>query len=423
MTSSAPPVDPTAPVDPAGSEAPPWRGTALAVTLVAGAAFVLLAWWRIPWDAVPGGHLAPAPASVLDPEQVRRAEAFSRWARVWSWGSLAVSILVACLLGLTSLGARLMRRLPGPWWVQVPLGVVALLVVGRVVTLPFAAAMHVHVRDDGLTRQGWGGFARDLVVSEAITAVTTALAVLALVACARRLPRRWPAVAGALVAVLVMLGSFVYPLLVEPLMNRFTPLPDGPLRSSILRLAERDGVPLDDVLVADASRRTTTLNAYVSGYGDTRRVVLYDNLVKDLDDREVLSVVAHELTHARHDDVLTGSALGALGAAAGVGLLGLVLGRRRLGDPAVVPRVLAVVAVASFLAMPVQNTLSRRIEIRADVGALETTRDPQAFEAMQRQLSLRSLNDPTPPAWSQVWFGSHPTVLTRLALAERMAGD
>ena len=102
---------------------------------------------------------------------------------------------------------------------------------------------------------------------------------------------------------------------------------------------------MDEVLVADASRRTTTLNAYVSGFAGSRRVVLYDNLVRDVPRDEALSVVAHELAHARHDDVLVGTVLGASGAAAAVGLLGLVLGRRRADDPATVPTLLALLAV------------------------------------------------------------------------------
>ena len=83
--------------------------------------------------------------------------------------------------------------------------------------------------------------------------------------------------------------------MVEPLFNWFTPLADGPLRTQILELADEEGVEVDDVLVADASRRTTTLNAYVSGFGSTRRVVVYDNLVDDLPEDQALSVVAHEL--------------------------------------------------------------------------------------------------------------------------------
>jgi STE24 endopeptidase len=215
-----------------------------------------------------------------------------------------------------------------------------------------------------------------------------------------------------------MLGSFVYPLLVEPLFNNFESLPDGELRTQILQLADQEHVHVDDVLVADASRRTTTLNAYVSGFGSSRRVVVYDNLLDDEDQRQVLAVVAHELSHARHDDVLTGSLLGAAGALIGVGLLGMVL--PGVGEPRRVPRVLALLAVASFLASPVQNGVSRRIETRADVDSLRTTQDSEAFIQLQKDLATTSLADPTPYRLSQFWFGSHPTALQRIALAERM---
>ena len=152
---------------------------------------------------------------------------------------------------------------------------------------------------------------------------------MAVIATARRWRRAWPAVAGVLLAVLVLLGSFVYPLLVEPLFNSFTPLPDGSLRTRILALADTEGVHVDDVLVADASRRTTTLNAYVSGFGGTRRVVVYDTLVEDLPEDEALSVVAHELAHARHDDVVTGLGARRRGRAGRRRAAGAGRGRRR----------------------------------------------------------------------------------------------
>lgn len=404
------------------------RRTSLVVLAVGAVAFVVLAVWLVPWHPVPGGTPGPAAAgSVFSPRQIGAAEGFSSWARVWRYSSLAVSLLVACWLGFTRLGARVVERLPGPWWVRVVLTVTGLVLVGRVVTLPFAVLMHRLLLDHGLTHQSWGGFAADLVRTEAVTIVTTSVGLVVLLGCARRWQRAWPAVAGGLLAGLVLAGSFVYPLVVEPLFNSFTPLPDGPLRSQILRLADREHVHVDDVLVADASRRTTTLNAYVSGFGGTRRVVVYDNLLDDLPDDQVLSVVAHELGHARHDDVVIGSLLGAAGALAGVGLLGLVVGplgrRRPMGDPALVPLLLALLAIGTVLASPLENAVSRQIETRADVDALEATHDPQAFIAMQRQLSLRALADPTPPAWSQWWFGSHPTTLTRIAIARDLGGS
>ncbi len=299
-------------------------------------------------------------------------------------------------------------------------------VIGRLVTLPFAVLLRRHALDYGLSTQSWPGFAKDVALNQGVTIVGVSVVLIVLIGCARRWARAWPAVAAGLLGALVLAGSFVYPVLVEPLFNSFTSLEDGELRTQIFELAEAEGVPIDDVLVADASRRTTTLNAYVSGFGGTRRVVLYDNLVDDVPQDQALSVVAHELAHAQHDDVLIGSLLGVAGAVFGVGLLGLVVGavgpRRGVSmrDPAVVPLVLALLALGTLLASPIQNTISRQIETRADVDALEATGDPDAFIAVQRQLALRSLADPTPPAWSQFWFGSHPTGLTRIAIAQQL---
>lgn len=396
----------------------------LVVAVGAGLAFVALAVLLVPWHAVPGGPVTDVPArSVFSAREIARAEQFSQWARVWSWSSLAVSLVVAAVLGFTRLGRRLVDRVPGPWWVRVVGGVTLVLLAGRLATLPLAVAARTHVRDYGLSTQSWSGFASDLARGLAVEVVVTSVAMLVLVGSARRWRRAWPAVAGAALGGLVLVGSFVYPVVVEPLFNTFTPLAPSPLRSAVLDLAEREGVPVHDVLVTDASRRTTTLNAYVSGFGSTRRVVLYDTLVEDLPQDQTLAVVAHELAHARHRDVLVGSLLGALGVVFAVGVLGLVAGeseRRRVRDPRVVPWVLALVAVGSLLASPVQNLVSRQIETRADVDALLATRDAAAFVAVQRQLALRAASDPTPPAWSQLWFGSHPTVLRRVAIAERV---
>ncbi|MFT4286818.1 M48 family metallopeptidase [Nocardioides sp.] len=402
------------------SATPTSRRVSLVVLILGVLAFAAIALARVPWYSVMGGggH-APGESEVFAPDQLAAMLDYSADARRWSRLGLAVSLLVACLLGLTPAGRWLVSRLRGPWWLRAILGVVVLELVGSLATLPFSVLLRDRQLDAGLSRQAWSGFAVDRLTSLGVTVVTTSLGVLALMACVRRWRRAWPAVAGAGLGVLVLLGSFVYPVLVEPLFNSFTPLPDGDLRSRVLALADAEGVAVDDVLVADASRRTTTLNAYVSGFGSTRRVVLYDNLVDNEPEDAVLSVVAHELGHAKYDDVLTGSLLGAAGALVAVGLLGLVLRRRDLGEASVVPLLLALVAVGSVLALPIQNTISRQIETRADVTALNTTQDAGAFETLQRELAISSLSDPAPASWSQFWFGSHPTVLRRLGLVPR----
>jgi STE24 endopeptidase len=253
---------------------------------------------------------------------------------------------------------------------------------------------------------------------------------LALFAMLRHWPRAaWPVAAGA-GALLVVAVSFLYPLVVEPAFNRFHSMPDGELRTSLMKLAEEDGVPVEDVLVADASRRTTALNAYVSGFGSTRRIVVYDTTLKSATPREIELVTAHELGHAKRNDVLYGTLIGAAGAAAGVCLVGLLMGRqtllRRAGadsaaDPRALALLLAVVAVVATLSGPVQMLVSRRMEARADVHALDLTRDPDGFIAMQKRLALANRSNLTPNPVLQVLFGSHPSTAERIALARDWA--
>ncbi len=412
------------------------RRAAVATLLAAAALFALLAALLVPWQWVPGGRLTPMPVhDLFTPAEIARAEHYSLLRRVFGWSGYFGSLLVAVWLGFGPRGGRLVRRVSrgARWWVAVPAGALLLLLVGRLVALPFALLQRREDLRVGLTHQGLGAWTLDEVKSLAVSWVLTSLLLVVVVGFARRSPRWWFAWAGGAAVVLTLLGSFLYPVAVEPLFNRFTPLPAGALRQSVFALADREGVRIQDVLVADASRRTTTVNAYVSGFGETRRVVVYDNLLTKMSPAQARIVIAHELGHAKYDDVLLGTGLGAVGGVVGVCLLALLLDsetlRRRaavLGptDPAVVALVLALSAVGGFLVSPVQNAVSRAIEARADRTALEATHEDRTFIRMQRQLALSSLSDPTPPAISQFWFGSHPTTLERAGLpaALRAAG-
>ncbi|NEK84540.1 M48 family metallopeptidase [Blastococcus saxobsidens] len=408
--------------------------TALAVALLLGVAALLVVVLRTPWDVLPvppGGRTAPDPTAGLDADQVARAEEFAGALRPASLVSISLGLAASALLGLTRLGARLVQAagapLRGRWAGQVLLGVPALVVVGRLVTLPVSAYAEVVRHRYGLSTRGWGLWLRDVAVSLAISAVLTTLVVLAFLWLVRRAPRTWWAWSGLAAATLVVVGSFLYPVVIEPAFNRFEPLPAGELRSDLLALAEENGTPVQDVLVSDASRRTTALNAYVSGFGSTRRVVVYDTLLDRLPDAEIEAIVAHELGHVANDDVLTGTLMGALGAGAATALLGWLLswapllrraGAEAPGDPRVVPLLLLLVSVGGLLGTPLQNLVSRQIEARADVHALDLTRDPEAFIAMQRRLSTTNLGDPDPPAAWHWYFGSHPTAAQRIALAQ-----
>jgi STE24 endopeptidase len=304
------------------------------------------------------------------------------------------------------------------------------VLLGELVTLPFAAWRQSVLRDYGLSTQTWAAWIVDLLKGYAVGAVIGGVALVGFFTVVKVFPRWWWAVGAAGAGALMMLLTFVFPVLVEPLFNRFTPMEAGQLRTDLLALAERDGVPVTDVLVADASRRTKAVNAYVSGYGATRRIVVYDTLLTEVSEAEVRSVVAHELSHAKSNDVLTGTLVGALGAASAV-LVVFLLGAftpllRRAGvddiaEPRAIALLLVIGTVGGLLGGPAQGFVSRKVESRADAHALELTGDPATYETMMTRLATVNLSDPDPNPIEHMLTGSHPTAVQRIAMARAWA--
>jgi STE24 endopeptidase len=229
------------------------------------------------------------------------------------------------------------------------------------------------------------------------------------------MPGWWALPAAAALALAVLLLSFVAPVLLEPLFNRFRPLDDETLAASLRRLSERAGVPVRDVLVADASRRTTKVNAYVSGIGRTRRVVLFDTLLRGADPAAVEVVVAHELGHRREGHVAKLTLLAMAGAAVAVLVLWAVLGTR-VADPRTLPEALLLLLALELAALAPGAWLSRRFERAADRWSLELTEEPAAFARAHVELARRNLSDLEPPRPVYLLLFSHPTAPERLAL-------
>jgi STE24 endopeptidase len=174
----------------------------------------------------------------------------------------------------------------------------------------------------------------------------------------------------------------------------------------------------------DASRRTTGANAYVNGLGHTKRVVLYDNLIRDFPEDQVRSVVAHELGHVKHRDVPRGLLWLAIVAPAATFLLQQLaerMGRGTRPGPSWLPGLALSAALVSLLVGSASNVLSRRVEASADAFALQTTRDPAAFIALERKLAVTNVSEPDPPGWSQLLFGTHPTAVERIGAGEAWA--
>ena len=403
----------------------------LLATLVALLAAIGVALWlTVPWTVLPGAHPVVDVSRDFSAAQIARENSYHAAIRPPAYASLLVGLVVAGVLGLTPLGSRLIGLVRSGWVLQTVVGVLALMVVGRLVTLAFDARAEVIQRRYGLSRQTWGSWSTDQLKGLLVAWLLTTMVVLFVLGLARIAPQTWWAWSAGVTAALVIAGSFAYPVLIEPVFNSFTSLPVGPLRTDLLALAQRDGVPVKDVLVADASKRTSSLNAYVSGFGSTRRIVLYDTLVATSTPQEVELIVAHELGHAKRQDVLHGTLFGALGSAAGICLLAVLLGWAPLlkragaagpGDPRALALVLFLVAVGTFVLSPGTNLISRRIEARADLHSLQLTCDVPTYIASFKRLAITNLSDLSPNPMLYAFFSTHPSSPQRIALARAYA--
>lgn len=276
----------------------------------------------------------------------------------------------------------------------------------------------------GLVTQSWRGWAADLAKGAAIESALAAAAGSAAVAVTRRYPRRWwlPASAGSVVfgALLAALA----PVVLDPMFNDFTPLPEGETRSDVLELARAAGVKVGEVYSVDASKRTTAANAYVAGLGPTKRVVLFDTLLDRYSRDEIRVVVAHELAHVRNRDVPRGvlyAALVAPAAALAVQRLSWELSPERGNAGALPALALAAAAIGAPTGL-IGNRLSRAIERRSDAYSLALTDAPDAFISFERAIAVQNVADLEPPRWLTSLLATHPPTAERIGSAVSFAG-
>ena len=214
------------------------------------------------------------------------------------------------------------------------------------------------------------------------------------------------------------------PILILPLFNKFTPLPEGPLRDRLLALGERTGFHARSIQVMDGSKRSRHSNAFFTGFGRFRKIVLFDTLIQQLQESELEAVLAHEIGHykKRHiPKMLAGSALGLL---LGLYVISWLATQewfyRAFGfEPGnIVPAFLLfslLAGVFTFWLSPLFNLLSRRFEYQADRYASETMHGSGALVGALRKLNEKNLSNLTPHRLYSGFYYSHPTLLEREA--------
>lgn len=272
----------------------------------------------------------------------------------------------------------------------------------------------------GFSTQTLGAWWLDYFKSAGLDLILSTAGVILLFGAINRWPGTWWLAGAALVSIWFVIQTFFWPVVVAPLFNRFTLSKDPVVLSMVHELSEKARLPVGQVLIMDASRRTTKANAYFAGLGRTKRIVLYDTLLTDYPPDEVKAVVAHEMAHWSRGHIIRGLALGILGNFFLWGLLFVLLRTSVTQFTRYPPHVLVLILLfflmASFAGTPLQNYFSRGMEAEADQIAVSLTGDVPAALRLQVDLAARNLSDVAPSAFMH-WFSySHPSALNRIKI-------
>ena len=382
----------------------------VAALVVAEAAVFLMR----PRDSV--SAVDAAPQTYFSTAFIERAEDFRSGQLLLYGARLAIEIGLLVYV-VKRPPARLQRHFRRPVLAGAAVAA-ALAVTVTILTLPVSAISRERAKDVGLVTQSWTGWLGDVAKGIAIEIVIVGAGGALLVFLMRSFGRRWWAPAAAIAVTFGVVMTYASPLVIEPLFNTFKPLPQGELRSDVLQLAREAGVEVGEVYEMDASRRTTAANAYVGGLGSTKRVVLYDTLLRDFSPEEIRLVVAHELGHVHYRDVPRGLLYLAIVAPFGMFAVARLSERWAPGGgPAAVPAVALALALMVPAITMISNQLSRQVEARADRFSLRLTDAPDALIGFQQRIAVKNVSDPEPPAWSSFLLGTHPTAMQRIGQA------
>ena len=368
--------------------------------------------------------------ATLSPEDLERAVAYTRGGHwLLLWGAI-VSIVVAWIIIrtgiLSGIRNRLERRRKRPKLVSLVVGVVYLL-LSFVLTLPWAIyESWWRETQYGLTSQPLAGWLGEAALGTAISTVFAGLLIVGLYFIIRHARRLWWAWGAGLTALAVVFMLIVSPILVEPLFNDYTPAPDGPMRDSVVELAQQTGTPDDKIFIYDGSKQSDRYTANVSGLFGSARVAMSDVMfAKGADLAEVRGVVGHEMGHYVHMHSLWMTGIMILLAAIVFWLIDRLfpvakrlLGANRVGDisdPAGLPVLAAIAAVIGLLLTPVINTMIRVIESDADEFSLVHANEPDGLaRALIKTAEYRA---PSPTVIEEILFYDHPSVENRIRMA------
>lgn len=318
--------------------------------------------------------------------------------------------------------------------VQIAIYVLSFSFIVFVVQFPFSYLSYQFSRKYGISTQAFSAWMKDGIIDFWVNFVITLIIVAVLYALMRRFQKRWWLFAWLLSVPFMIFMMFIKPVLIDPLYNDFYPLKDKALEKKILVLADEANIPAEHVYEVDMSTKTNAMNAYVTGVGSNSRIVLWDTTLEQLNDKEILFIMAHEMGHYVEKHIYVGIAGYLLLTFVGLWLTAKIMNRtvrihgNRLKITGVarissLPLFLLITSILLFAASPLSNWVSRYQEMRADRYAIELTEDKEAGVSSFQALIKAGLSQVHPPFLVKIFRYSHPTMLERIEMIEAYQVD
>ena len=368
-------------------------------------------------------------STEMSQSRVRRAKDYAQQRRVLFFVNAGIALVALLLMLFTGLSLGL-RRLVEGWtsnqWLAVLLYIIIFGGVYALLTFPLDVYAGYYLpRKYEMLHMSFRAWLVDVAKGGVVAAVIGLPLMEALYFGFRHLGDWWWLVGGLAYLLFSVVMVNLAPVLIMPLFNKFVLLENDELQARILRLGEKTGAKVRGVYTMDFSRRTSAANAFVTGLGNTRRVVLGDTLTANYTADEIEVIMAHELGHHVHNDIWRAIGLDAVVTLAGFYVAHLILGVgigvfgfRDLSDVAAFPLFVLVMVLFSFLTMPLGNAMSRARENAADAYALDITHNAPAFISAMQKLANQNLAEVDPPSWVVWLFHSHPPIRDRVQRGE-----
>lgn len=366
-------------------------------------------------------------AGPLDPQRQRAARAYASAGRRLFFIATALQATLLSALAFSGAGAALSDALSLPWVAQLVVVVAALSAGSSLLFWPLDVYGGYSLpRRFGLLTQPFAGWLRDRLKGMALSAAIVGSSLLLLYLLLRTVSDLWWLPFAGYVILLNVILNQLGPVLILPLFFKQRPLDDPVLSARLASIAQRTGHRVTAVFTIDFSSKGTWANAFLTGMGKTRRIVLADTLLESHSVEEVEVIFAHELAHHVHRDVGLWLALQSLAVVGQYFVLNLVLraaegplGLNGLADPGALPLLALTLGGLGLLAMPFANALSRWRERLADGFSLRQTGNAAAFVSSMARLTDRNLSEANPPAWAKLLFWTHPPFWERVAMAQQ----